>query len=295
MMYDLFADFYVKSSDSQPKYIVLMGSYHPKTINEMEKLGFKEDPDSDFGYVDYVMDADEEDLQEYTQDGFCCEMMDILDSGIDYEKILIHAYEVEAIDDEGGYPPRARQVGDTLITFTESDPDSPVIFEKRSRGSQDGEKCRFEVPISSLKQQFNVKTMTELITLFSDKEESDEWTFEKLKNRFLHGRITLDDIIPVFGMADHVAFALKDDYERNHGKEDYDPVVMYVKLHGKEPVYWFDRAHVGETLAPMSLWDITEKERNEYLAFLENRFPQEALKTMLKDASNHMLVLRGKP
>ena len=53
-MYDLFADFYVKSSDSQPKYTVLMGNYYPKTINEMEELGFSVDPDSTPGFLDYV-------------------------------------------------------------------------------------------------------------------------------------------------------------------------------------------------------------------------------------------------
>ena len=43
MMYDLFADFYEKSSDSQPKYKVLLGSIHPSRIGEMEELGFKEE------------------------------------------------------------------------------------------------------------------------------------------------------------------------------------------------------------------------------------------------------------
>ena len=69
MMYDLFADFYEKSSDSQPKYTVLMGSYYPKTINEMEKLGFSVDPDSTPGFVDYVKEVKEDELQDWVQDG----------------------------------------------------------------------------------------------------------------------------------------------------------------------------------------------------------------------------------
>ncbi len=142
---------------------------------------------------------------QLTQPGFICEMMDVLDSGTDFEKILIHAYEVEAIDDDGGYPPRARLIGDTLVTFTESDPDSPVIFERQSQGHQDGKTERFELSISSLKQNFKVMTLAEIITLFSNQEESKEWTFEKIKKNLTKSAHTLDDLIPLFGMADFVA------------------------------------------------------------------------------------------
>ena len=67
-MYDLFADFYVKSSDSQPKYTVLLGSHYPKTINEMENLGFSVDPDSTPGFVDYLKEVKEDELQDYYPD-----------------------------------------------------------------------------------------------------------------------------------------------------------------------------------------------------------------------------------
>jgi len=43
MLYDLFADFYEKSSDRHPKYIVLMGTYNENTFDEMKILGFQED------------------------------------------------------------------------------------------------------------------------------------------------------------------------------------------------------------------------------------------------------------
>ena len=67
MLYDLIADFYEKSSDRHPKYIVLMGTYNENTFDEMKILGFQEDSDSNASFQDYVMDgADENFLQEYT-------------------------------------------------------------------------------------------------------------------------------------------------------------------------------------------------------------------------------------
>ena len=36
MLYDLIADFYEKSSDRHPKYIVLMGTYNENTFDEMK-------------------------------------------------------------------------------------------------------------------------------------------------------------------------------------------------------------------------------------------------------------------
>ena len=68
-MYDLFADFYVKSSDNQPKYKVLLGSIHPTRIGEMEELGFKEDKDATPGFLDYVMDANEDSVQDWVRQG----------------------------------------------------------------------------------------------------------------------------------------------------------------------------------------------------------------------------------
>lgn len=55
MLYDLFADFYEKSSDRHPKYIVLMGTYNENTFDEMKILGFQEDSDSNASFQDYVM------------------------------------------------------------------------------------------------------------------------------------------------------------------------------------------------------------------------------------------------
>lgn len=45
---------------------------------------------------------------------------------------------------------------------------------------------------------------------------------------------------------------------------------MFVKRSGEAPEYWFDRAHVAETLAPMSLWEIKDDERDAKHAATQN-------------------------
>lgn len=50
MLYDLLADFYEKSSDRHPKYIVLMGTCNENTFDEMKILGFQEDSDSNASF-----------------------------------------------------------------------------------------------------------------------------------------------------------------------------------------------------------------------------------------------------
>lgn len=131
MLYDLLADFYEKSSDRHPKYIVLMGTYNENTFDEMKILGFQEDSDSNASFQDYVMDgADENFLQEYTKDGYQSEMLDVLYSDVNYEKIQVRALADEALDDEGRHAPRGVVMGDMFVHFTESDPMTPVWFVK---------------------------------------------------------------------------------------------------------------------------------------------------------------------
>ena len=131
MLYDLIADFYEKSSDCHPKYIVLMGTYNENTFDEMKILGFQEDSDSNASFQDYVMDgADENFLQEYTKDGYQSEMLDVLYSDVNYEKIQVQALADEALDDEGRHTPLGVVMGDMFVYFTESDPMTPVWFVK---------------------------------------------------------------------------------------------------------------------------------------------------------------------
>ena len=45
--------------------------------------------------------------------------------------------------------------------------------------------------------------------------------------------------------------------------------------------YWFDRAHVAETLAPMSLWEIKDEEREKWTNWLGCHFGRSQLKGLL--------------
>ena len=98
--------------------------------------------------------------------------------------------------------------------------------------------------------------------------------------------ITLKDITPAFGIADYVAFTLKEEFEKRNNQEDYDPIVMYVKKTEEQPDYWFDRAHIAATLAPMSLWDIEEKDRDLYMSWLEGTFSLRQLDSLFTDYMN---------
>lgn len=95
--------------------------------------------------------------------------------------------------------------------------------------------------------------------------------------------ITLKDITPAFGMADYVAFTLKEGYDNRHNIPNYDPIVMYLKCQGDGPDYWFDRAHVAETLSPMSLWEIKDEERAELLKWLEEEHSPRQLDILLSN------------
>ena len=182
-MYELFADFYVKSSDSQPKYSVLMGSYYPKTINEMEKLGFVEDTSS--GYDDYVMEAEETDLQNFTQEGYISEMLDTLCCGDDFERILIHAREIEVIDDDGNYSPRARMVGDVLVTFSDSEPGTAVWFEDQTVKHHSNQGSVFQVPVRTVKRCLNASTLMEVMDKLWKMDKERHWTYKQLKHFFV--------------------------------------------------------------------------------------------------------------
>ena len=287
-MYDLFADFYEKSSDSQPKYVVLLGSIFPLRYSQIEDMGFQEDKNSTPGYLDYVMEVDEEDVPSFTQDGYESETLDIIYSGIEWEKVLISATEVEVIDDDGHYPPRGVMMGDTFVAFGKSNPDETVIFKRGNPYETKGSVPEFHVTVSRVKHLLGVETLTEAIMKLQAMSEEKNWTYEELKDLFFpkeSNLITLNDIIPVFGMGDYVAFTLKKDFERRTEIKDYDPVVMYVKRTDEEPDYWFDRAHVAETLAPMSIWEIPEESRKECKDWLDDTFSLRQLLQLLTDYS----------
>ena len=184
MKFDLIANFYGKSADEKPRYCVLMGTYSPKTINEMEELGFHESPDTTPGYVDYVKDADEDDLQEFTKDGYVSEMMDILYGGEAFEKIQIEALELDVMDDEGNYPIRGVMMGDTFVSLNQSDPDSAVTFMLSSPYEFTEDKPWFNITVYQLKTLLKVPTLMAAIEKLQEIADERIWTFETLNMYF---------------------------------------------------------------------------------------------------------------
>lgn len=186
-MYDLFADFYKRSSDNKPVHTVLLGSYYPKTIGEMEELGFHEDKDSTPGFLDYCKEVTEEELQDWTQDGYCGEVMDVLDAESFYQTIKLRAMEVEVIDDEGHYPPRGLMICETFVSFDGSDLNLPVFFEDRTPGPEGGSGLWFQVPMKRLKRYFKCLTMMEVMEGLGRFGKDQHWSFDQLRRYFASG------------------------------------------------------------------------------------------------------------
>ena len=103
--------------------------------------------------------------------------------------------------------------------------------------------------------------------------------------------INLKDITPVFGMGESIAFTLKAQFEKRTEIKDYDPIVMFVKRSGDVPEYWFDRAHVAETLAPMSLWEIKDDERENWTNWLRSNLSLSQRESMLTEYADAIEAL----
>lgn len=214
MLYDLFADFYEKSSDSHPKYIVLMGTYNGSSFDEMKRLGFKEDPDSNPGFLDYIMDADESFLQEYTQGGYQSEMLDVLYAKDNYEKIKVRAMADEALDDDGNHAPRGVVVGDMFVRFTESDPMTPVWFEELKSEPTFHTIPVFQIPMRTVKRRLNVITMMDAMFKLLEMNKERQWTSRQVREFFAAG---IDEALEI------VAYEFR-------GKKDLDgnPAILHL-------------------------------------------------------------------
>ena len=111
--------------------------------------------------------------------------MDVLNSGVDFERIEVSASELDVLDDEGSVGARGVTVFNTFIQFEETQPDSPVVFydgvfEKITKNTK-----RFQIPLKNLKKYFDV------LTIFEVMERLDEyfgkghtWSFKQLKEYF---------------------------------------------------------------------------------------------------------------
>ena len=187
MLYDLLADFYEKSSDRHPKYIVLMGTYNENAFDEMKILGFQEDSDSNASFQDYVMDgADENFLQEYTKDGYQSEMLDVLYSDVNYEKIKSEPWLTRRWL-MGRHAPLGVVMGDMFVYFTESDPMTPVWFVKLNLESPLDTIPVFQIPMRTVKRRLKVITLMDAMSKLLEMNEEKHWTEELLRDFFAAG------------------------------------------------------------------------------------------------------------
>ena len=202
MRYDYYAYFYEKAGDSKPRYCTPLGIHGMPSEND----GFIEDPDSDQGYLDYIKtEASEMDLQDLTLPGFVSEVMDVLETGIDFERITVKASEIDVIDDDGTIPPCGFFIHGTFVEFGNTEPFSPVWFIDGDPYEANENTRRFRVPMKKLKDYFDVITSTEVKERLSEGfAKGNPWTFDQLKDYFESG---IDDAVD---LATRTFFGLRD-------------------------------------------------------------------------------------
>lgn len=206
MMYDLFAEFYENSSE-EPRYKVWLGSIYTHRDDELESMGFGEVFKDYDGYVDYVKEATEEDLEELTQPGFECEVLDVLDA-VEYDRILIRAYALDVIDDEGNYDLMGVMVGNTFVVFTYTNPMENVWF-CLCNGNVTERVAYCKIRMKQLKEYFHVLTFMEVKEKLSEMNEEKEWKPDELIKLFTRRKQS------VFKRRKDCINLLIEEYERN--------------------------------------------------------------------------------
>ena len=184
MVYDLIAAFYENANDSTPRFRVPLSSIHVDSFDFFPENGFREDSECD-GYVDYSKEVTVDELQKWTDDEYDpSEILDVIYSGLDFEKIEIKAYELDVI--EGKIPHRGFETKDASIWFTGNSPKNDVAFLKNIH--DDNGKIHvqelFFVPLHVLKDYYDVLTMLEVRNKMMADIEENKLTFTLLKEKF---------------------------------------------------------------------------------------------------------------
>jgi hypothetical protein len=209
MRYDLIASFFREADDKEPVYSCPLGIFSETNAYDswdLKEWGFKEDPDSTPGYLDYInRDFHKDDLQFITKGGYVSEVMDVLHCGEDFGRIDVYAREIDTIDDNGTLPPLGFFITDTFVEFGQTEPLSPVWFIDGDPYRADENTRRFCVPLKKLKDYFEVLTMYEVREHLQEYfAKGHPWTFEELKEYFEAG---IDDAVD---LATRTFFGLRD-------------------------------------------------------------------------------------
>jgi len=182
MLYDLIATFYENVNDGKPRYTVPINNITVCDEEELFAMGFMADPDSTPGFRDYLKEVTEEELEEYADAECGCEIIPILD-GMEYDRIIIHAYECEFIGMTGEPAPRAIFSDDVRIDFFGQRDDDPVSF---SCGDS-----HFSRPLGNLKIRYGVLTMFELMDIVRDFCEKEKPDYGRLVRKFSGTPVTI--------------------------------------------------------------------------------------------------------
>ena len=176
MVYDLFACFYSMPEDKEAKYRCPIGLY-TKGEDSLLRNGFNKTKDP--YYVDYVKEVSETELQGWVKNGYISEVMDVIYSGEDFDRIVLEALMIEPIDDEGTLPERMLQLGNLSVTFTDSEPQSSVHFHDESDNKS---VIDISISLQFLKNIFRVLTLMEVMTYLQNADEKlIRWMLEQYK------------------------------------------------------------------------------------------------------------------
>lgn len=173
MVHELFVNFYCESTDKQPRYRCPIGLL-AKREDFLQREGFTKTEGT--YYQDYEKEVSEEELQNWVQERYVSEVMDVIYSGEDFERIALEALVLEPIDDEGTLPERMIQLNGISVSFPGTEPMSLVHFQKEG---PDGQADCFTIPLQSLKKVLGVLTLMEVISSLQKTGEHLYWTLEQ--------------------------------------------------------------------------------------------------------------------
>lgn len=158
--------------DKEAKYRCPIGLY-TKGESFLQKKGFKKAEGPYF--QDYMKEVSEAELQKWVKDDYVSEVMDVIYSGEDFERIVLEALMLEPIDEKGNIPERMVQLNRISVTFPGSNPTSLVLFQEiDSRHPKS-----FTLPLQSLKKTLGVLTLMEVISSLQKLGEHLYWTLEQ--------------------------------------------------------------------------------------------------------------------
>lgn len=178
MKYEIMAHFYEHEFDKEPRFRVPITLVTVSTLAFFRENGFTKEPDSDYGYVDFLKVVDRTELEDWADPTAFSDILCIFENDIDEKHIVLIAYEMDTIGDDGAIPQRSVKMGDTRVYFTTPDPQSNVTFSSHNRNTF--------IPIHKLKEEFGVITMMEVYDALSKMAEEKDWTYDELIGRFSH-------------------------------------------------------------------------------------------------------------